>query len=168
MGSSGVKKDAFAIQGQNGAQNLSAYNTVNPVYSAFAQGNQGMTQSQVANANTSLQQSQGGTQAGAVGEGNLQAARTGNIGGYSAAVDDAARSGGVTSSQGSLNVQNENAQMAHQNQLTGLQGEQQLFNTTDQAQLGALNAANNVQSPFWQKLLMQGVQSAGQVAAAGG
>ena len=163
---SGVKSDALAVQGQNNAQSLGAYGTVNPVYSAFAQGNVGYTPQQMANANTSIQQSTGGNQAGAVGAGNLAAARTGNIGGYGAAIDDASRMAGVTGANDSLKVQMDSDQLAHQNQMIGLQGEQNIYDTSDRNQISALDAANGAAKPFWQQLLTQGISSAGQAGAA--
>ncbi len=59
-------------------------------------------------ANTADQQSIGGATAGALGLGNLEAARTGNAGGFQPAEDEAVRSGERTLSENALGVQ-ENA-----------------------------------------------------------
>ncbi|HJS97857.1 MAG TPA: hypothetical protein VJ756_02110 [Terriglobales bacterium] len=79
--------------------------------------------------NTANQQSIGGSEAGAVGQGNLTAARTRNAAGFAPALDEAMRSGGRQLSQTAADVQTQNALVKQQQQqdaikaLSGLYGE---------------------------------------------
>jgi hypothetical protein len=63
---------------------------------------------------TASNQSLGGAVGGAVGQGNLQAARTRNGAGYATALDDAVRSAGRQQSQNTLGVQEDSAKLAQQ------------------------------------------------------
>jgi hypothetical protein len=166
MSSSGVKSDALANYGTNSSTAAGALSTINPIYSQMAQGNMGLTPRQKSDALTASSGSLGGGVAGAVGEGGLLAARTGNAGGATAALDDAARTAGVTQSQNALGVQNQSDAIARQNQQTGLSGLNSIYSGSNQQADASLNTANNVPQSFWQKLALQGVQSAGQVGAA--
>jgi hypothetical protein len=67
---------------------------------------------------TASNQSLGGAVGGAVGQGNLDAARTGNAGGYATALDDSVRNAGRTQSQNALGVQEDSAKLAQQQQET--------------------------------------------------
>jgi len=81
--SQGIQKNA----GQNAGD---LYGQLFPTYAAEAAGKP--TAGTIA-ANTAAQQSVGGAQAGALGRGELEAARTGNSGANSVALDDSVRSG---------------------------------------------------------------------------
>ncbi len=102
----------------------------------------GMSPTELSDARTAGEQSVGGSVAGAVGQGNLQAARTGNAGGYAAALDQAHRTGIAQNSQNALNVQNANTGIKLAQQQSGLQGMQVLQSGAEQGQLGAMG--NNV------------------------
>jgi hypothetical protein len=166
MSGSGVKTDALANYGTNSNNAAGALNTINPIYSSMATNPQGLTPIQKANALTASSQSAGGGVASAVGQGGLLAARTGNAGGATAALDDAARSADVTNSKNALDVQNQSDQLATQNQRIGLAGLNGIYDESNNQANASLNTATNVQPNFWQKLALQGVQSAGQVGAA--
>src|SRR5258708_6753022 len=126
----------------------------------------GYTPIQKANALTASSQSAGGGVASAVGQGGLLAARTGNAGGATAALDDAARSADVTNSKNALDIQNQSDALATQNKRIGLAGLNGIYDQANGQADASLNTANQVQPSFWQKLALQGVQSAGQVGSA--
>lgn len=166
MGTSPVQAPALANYNTNAATAAGALNTINPIYSQMATGTDGLTQQQMGNALTASSQSAGGGMASAVGQGGLLAARTGNAGGAAAAVDDAARTAGVTNSKNALDVQNESDAIARANQSQGLAGMNSIYNDANGQADASLNTANNVAKPFWQTALLQGMQSAGQAAVA--
>jgi hypothetical protein len=166
MGSSGVKKDALALSGTNSNTANSALSTINPIYSQMATGTDGLTAQQKANALTASSESAGGGVASAVGQGGLLAARTGNAGGATAALDDASRMAGVTNSKNALDVQNQSDALARMNQQTGLSGLNGIYAEANGQANANLNTASNVQPGFLQKLALQGAQAAGQVGAA--
>jgi len=70
------------------------------------------------NMTTASNQSLGGAVGGAVGQGDLEAARTHNAGGYASALDDAVRSAGRQQSQNALGVQEDSAKLGAQQQET--------------------------------------------------
>src|SRR5258708_9691735 len=126
----------------------------------------GYTPIQKANALTASSQSAGGGVASAVGQGGLLAARTGNAGGATAALDDAARSADVTNSKNALDVQNQSDQLATQNKRIGLAALNDIYNEANGQADASLNTANQTQPSFWSTLAPQGVQSARQVGSA--
>lgn len=149
---SGVKQDALSNYGTNSTNAAGALSTINPIYSSLAAGTTGYTPTEKANQLTASSQSLGGGVAGAVGQGGLQAARTGNAGGSTAALDDAARTAGVQQGSNALDVQNASDALATQNQRVGLAGESGIYNQANQQADASLNTANNVAPPFWQQL----------------
>ena len=91
-------------------------------------------------------QSLGGTVSGAVGQGNLQAARTRNSAGYAPALDQSARNAGKQQSQNVLNVQQEGQ--------AGLQGLEGMDTSELENMIGGANqATNNMNGPAWQQIL---------------
>jgi hypothetical protein len=79
----------------------------------------GYTQGQINDMTTASNQALGGAVGGAVGQGNLEAARTHNGGGYATALDDAVRTAGRQQSQNVLGVRNDSAKLsAHQNEVS--------------------------------------------------
>lgn len=88
--------------------------------------------------NTASQQSIGGATAGAVGQGNLTAARTRNRGGFTGALDEAVRGGQRQLSENALGIQGENANLKEQQRQTALGSLQQLYGSNVQAQLAAM------------------------------
>jgi hypothetical protein len=122
---------------------------------------------------TSAEQSAGGSNAGAVGQGSLLAARTKNAGTADAAIAKSAEKGAQTLGGENLDIQNENTAVKQKQQQAGLGGLESLYGTTSRNELGGLDASNSALKtaadvqPFWQKLLLQGMQSAGQAAQGG-
>jgi hypothetical protein len=179
MGSSGVKKDALNNSGtadtMAATDNANAgglYSTLAPALTAEATNPQGYSPTDLAAMNTASQESAGGSTAGAVGQGALYAARTGNAGAATDAIDASARGGMQQNAKDALAIQGENADLKEQQRQQGLGGLSSLYSTDLSGAnnaLGTSNSALNVagqQKPFWQSLLQQGVQSGGQVAAA--
>lgn len=167
ISASGVEKNALANSANAVNQSTAAYNTVNPIYSAMATAPQGFTPTQKANMLTASSQSGGGGVASAVGQGGLYAARTGQAGGATAALDDAARSAGVTNSSNALNVQNESDQLATQNQRIGLSGLNGIYNDANSTATNDLNTANSAaQAEAARKMgyIKMGLQTAGAIA----
>jgi hypothetical protein len=121
--------------------------------------------------NTASQQSVGGSTAGAVGEGNLEAARTNNSGGFAPALDEAVRSGQRTLSQNALDIQGENAKLKQSQQQAGLSGLEGLYGNNTNQMIQALGLGNNAtsvgtqagQSGWFQNMtgLMSALQGAG-------
>ena len=78
---------------------------------------------------TGAQQSAGGSQAGAVGQGGLYAARTGNRGGAAAAIADASRGAGQQLSKNLLGIRSGNAALKQHQRDTATSGLEGLYNT---------------------------------------
>ena len=108
--------------------------------------------------NTANQQSGGGSQAAATGEGNLAAARTRNVGGFQPAISEADRQGARQISQNALGIQSANEMQRQRQQQAGLAGLQGLYGTEMNTALGA----GNLQNEF----LGTGVKSATQTTNA--
>ena len=112
------------------------------------------------------QEGVGGANSGIVGQGNLAAARTRNAGGFTRALDEAARQKGRQLSSNAVGIQNEDARVAlarqqdAQHQLSGLYG----TNTSDQLkamglQNEDLNTALNAGKSGWQQNAMGWINS---------
>jgi len=169
----GIEKDSLNTYGNATGQSANAYGTLAPQLNSMVTNPMGYTPTQKANMLTSSSQSIGGSVAGAVGEGNLEAARTNNAGGYSAALDASARQGQVQNSVNALGVQNADAQLAHQNQLFGLHGLDDIYHGANSTALGALgqatNASNNTNANTmgWTKMGLNLLGTPGQFAGVG-
>jgi hypothetical protein len=88
-------------------------------------------------------QTNAGGVASAVGQGGLYAARTGNAGAATAALDDAARNAMVQNSKDNLAVENEDAEIARQNQKLGLAGESGIYEDANRTGADYLNTAGS-------------------------
>lgn len=161
MGSNNVKDKALNNSDVNAANAANALSTINPIYSQMAQGNMGLTDQQKANALTASGQSLGGGVSSAVGQGGLYAARTGNAGAATAALDDAARQAQVQQSQNALDIQNQSDAIARANQAQGLSGLNQIYAESNGQATANLNTANNAQKPWWQTALAGAAGGAG-------
>lgn len=143
MSGSGVEKNALNASANAGQQAQAAYNTVDPIYSEMASGNVGLTPIQKSRMLTASGQSLGGANAGAVGQGALYGARTGNAGAATAAIDDSARSAMEKQSENALDVENKDAQLASQNQRFGLSGISDIYSDANRTGEGYLNTADS-------------------------
>lgn len=129
--------------GQFNAGALDAQNAVVPALKQEITNPQGFSQPGMIAMNTANEQGVGGATAGAVGQGNLEAARTRNAGGFQAANDEAARSGQRQVSQNAVDIQGENEAQRQKNQQAGIAGEENMYNTDTGATLGALGLSNS-------------------------
>lgn len=127
----GYGADASSLSGQ-----------LTPIYTSWATNPHGFTQQEQNDMNTQNMQSSGGSVAGAVGQGNLQAERTGNAGGYQAALRDAARRGIAQNADEALTVKNANTMYKEAQRQAGVAGLTGLRAEDVGAQLGAMG--NNV------------------------
>lgn len=118
-------------------------NTLTPAYQQEITNPQGYSPTTLGAINTASQQSTGGSVAGAVGSGNLIAARNRNAAGFAPAVDKAARDAGKTNSENALGVQIGNANLKQKQTQEGLSGEQGLFNTENNDVLSSLGLQNS-------------------------
>lgn len=130
-----------ALSGGYNAQEGQLYHTLFPTLRQNLVNPQGFGKDLNA-INTANQQSIGGSVAGVVGQGNLQAARTGNAGGFAPALDEAARSGARQMSQNALNVQEQNAYLKNQQQQQAMNALGRLYGENTDATLRALGLSN--------------------------
>lgn len=115
----------------------SLYSNLAPMLTSQAANPQGFNPSDEAAMETGAMQEAGGTQAAAVGQGNLEAARTRNAGGFGQAITDASRGAGEALSRGLLGVRNANATLKQHQRDSALSGLSGLYGTN----VGASNAA---------------------------
>lgn len=158
-----------------GGNASSLYSTLTPQLTNEAANPQGFNPADEAGMQTEAQQTAGGTQSAAVGEGGLQAARTRNAGAPAAAIADASRGAGEQLSKNSLGISNANARLKEgqrQSALTGLQGLTGLETGAQNTALGQVapdvNANTNAANESWdwaKDLLDPALQASGQAAA---
>ena len=165
--------------GQNLSNSLTAnaaniYGGLEPTLQAEASHPSGYTPAQKALQNTAAQQSAGGATAGAVGQGGLYAARSRNAGAAQNAIGAATRSAGSNLSREAVGTETRSADLANENQQRGLGGLASLNSTELGGGLNALGESNqalqgadqsSANNP-WMKLLLQGLQTGGQVGSA--
>jgi hypothetical protein len=177
----GVEQNQLAnsATGQNLSNQLTAnaanvYGGLEPTLAARAAHPVGYTPGEKAAINTSAQQSAGGTNAGAVGGGGLYAARTRNAGAGQSAIGSASRAAGANLSRAATGTEVQSANLGQQNQRGALGGLEGVMGTEQSGGLNALGLSNQALSGAdssaandpWMKLLMQGINSGGQVGAA--
>lgn len=150
MGRGSDTAESSAKQSQSTATGLTnnanaLYSNLSPMLTSEAAHPAGFSPADEAALETGVQDTAGGSEAAAVGQGNLEAARTRNAGGFGQAVSDAARTAGENLSRGLLQVRGANAnlkQQQHENALRGLEG---LYGTNVEGANSALgNVAANV------------------------
>lgn len=105
------------------------YSDIAPTLESTIANPQGFAPTDEAAMETGAQQAAGGTQAGAVGQGGLYAARTGNRGAASKAISDASRGAGEQLSQNLLGIRAANAKLKQQQRNTAISGLEGLYNT---------------------------------------
>jgi len=136
----------------------------------------GFNPTDLARMETGAQQTAGGSQAGAVGQGALLGARTKNPGAAPAAIAQSARQAGQNLSKNALGIQTENAALREKQQQAGLQGLQGLTGLETGAGINALgevapnvNANTNAENASWdwaKDILDPTLQAAGGAAKA--
>lgn len=105
------------------------FSSLGPTLESTLANPQGFSPADEAAMETGAQQSAGGTQAGAVGQGGLLAARTRNAGSTAKAISDASRGAGEQLSQNLLGIRGANAKLKNQQQNTAISGLEGLYNT---------------------------------------
>ena len=178
-GGSGIKSqdlansaagNSISATGRDNAASL--YGTLSPTLTTMATNPQGINPADMAKIQTSNMQTAGGANSGAVGQGSLLSARTKNAGTADSAIAKSGEAASQNLSKANLGAQVENQQVKQNQQREGLGGLQSLYGTNESTALGGLNSSNNALKNasdvknFWQQLLLQGIQSGGDVAAA--
>jgi hypothetical protein len=146
----GVAGQGLANSGtaQNLSNNLTAnaanvYGGLEPELAARAATPTGYTPSQQASMNTAAQQSAGGSNAGAAGQGGLYAARTRNAGAGQAAIGSSTRAAGANLSKAAVGTQVQSANLGQQNQRAALSGMEGLNSTELSGGENALGLSNS-------------------------
>ena len=178
-GHAGVQGDLLSNSGTaNGLQSLYGANaagvnqTLTPALTAEATNPQGYSPTQMAAQTTAAEQTAGGSNAGATGGALLRAARTRNVGAAPAAIDSSNQHASENLSQTNAGIQTKNADLQQRQRQQGISGLESLYGTDVGAQENALGQSDTALKDagsltnFWQQLLMQGVKSGGDVAAA--
>ena len=138
----------------NNAQAL--FSTLAPELEAESAAPSGFSPFDISAMNTSAVQAAGGSAAGAVGQGGLQAARTRNIGGSDAAIAESMRGAGRQLSQGVLGTQIANARLKQSQMEQARNALQGLYSANLGSSVGALgqvasnvNADTNAENASW-------------------
>lgn len=161
MARGSAQADTAATSAQNLSNTYSGnasglFGALAPMLETEAAHPAGMSAPDLAAANTSAQQSAGGSQAGATGQGALLASRTRNAGAGAAAIAKSARTSGEQLSEAGLQTRLKNATLKQQQQQAGMSGLGNLFSENlsggNQA-LGivpqAVNANTNAENASW-------------------
>jgi len=154
---------------------MSLQDTLEPQLQHDIQAPQGYAAGDLNAMNTAAQQGAGGATAGAVGSMGRAAARTRNRGSFTAAADEAARSGQREASQRGVEIQGANANLKAQQRAQALKAEQGLFGSDLSGSLqamglvpGDVNAATHAEGPGlldWITGLSSSAANAGRTAA---
>ncbi len=149
-------KTGLGLSNQLEGNASSAYGTLMPELQAESANPQGFGPTDLAKMNTAAKQTAGGTQAGAVGQGALLAARTKNPGAASAAISESSRTAGEHQSQENLATEMANAKLKEAQRQSGLSGQEELTSLETNAGIGALgqvapnvNANTNAANESW-------------------
>lgn len=105
------------------------YGQLAPTLESTLANPQGFSPADEATMETGAQQSAGGTQASAVGQGGLLAARTRNAGAGAKSISDASRGAGEQLSSNLLGIRGANAKLKQQQQNTAISGLEGLYGT---------------------------------------
>jgi hypothetical protein len=128
--------------GQYGAGAAQIGSSIIPGLEAEARGGQGLTPRQKNDALVAGSQAIGGVNSGITGDANLAAARTRNAGGFTGALDEAARIKGRQQSTNALGVSAEDTALANEKQLAAQKELGGLYGTDTSAQLASMGLAN--------------------------
>jgi hypothetical protein len=175
----GTKKGLFnnsaQAQGEAGLYGTEAQNELGVLQPQLQQdiiNPTGYTPTQMGQMQTAAMQSAGGSNAGVAGGALQRAARTRNAGAGNAVASEAGNQAAQRLSQINAGIQSRSADLAQQKRSSALKAEEGLYGTNVGAGEGALGLSNQALndagnlSNFWQQLMLQGLQSAGDVAAA--
>lgn len=133
---------------------MSLQDTLEPQLEHDIQAPTGFAPGDLAAMNTAAQEGAGGATAGAVGAMGAQAARTRNRGAFTAAADEAARSGQRQAAQSGVAIQGANANLKAEQRASALRAKQGLFGSDLSGSLqamglvpGDINAATHAEGP---------------------
>lgn len=153
------------------------YSQILPQFQQEVNNPQGFSPTDLAKMRTGAEQSTGGAVAGAVGQGELEASRRRNAGGFAPALDEAAREGSQALSQTNLSIDERNALLKEAQRQAGLAGETGLYGTQNEDVLRALGLGTNAvnagtaagQSGWFQNFvgLMNALKPGGSTGAGG-
>lgn len=124
-------QDASGLRGKGD----SSWNAMFPTLQQNATAPEGLNPGQMAKMNTANQQATGGSNAGLVGQGALDAGRTRNPGSMAAGLAQAARTAGANESKNALGIQEYSNNLAQQKQQAALGELGKLYGTN----VGGLN-----------------------------
>jgi hypothetical protein len=182
MGGNAGAENANLMANSKNAQRLSGLyngnasaikNTLSPELQAESATPMGYSPSQMASQTTAAEQTAGGGAAGATGGAMLRAARSGNVGAAQPAISQASRNASQNLSQTNADINTNSANLGAKRQMSAQSGLEDLYGTNVNAGENALNISNTANQdaanikPFWQTMLLQGMQSAGQAAGGG-
>jgi hypothetical protein len=164
--------NSFAKSSINNSNAL--YSSLAPQLQSAAAHPAGYDAQDLASMETGAQQSAGGAEAAAVGQGALLGARTRNKGAAAAAIPEASRAAGQQLSQNTLGIRAANAGLKESQKQHALSGLESLTGIESGASNGALgNVAGNVNADVnaqnaswnWAKYILDpAMQAAGQAA----
>jgi len=135
---SNLQQTAGTDAAQSNASAAGVNATLSPFLTSELQHPQGFSQGAQTSMLSAAEGGAGGATAGLTGQANLQAARTRNAGGFSSALDAAARSRQQASAGASENIAGQNAQLQNSQQQAAAQGLQGLYGTDSGNALKAL------------------------------
>lgn len=145
----GANKQLLANAGVGQQQNkaindeaTATYGQLDPMLLESARNPQGYGNEDLASMRTGSEQSLGGSVSGISGEGNLQAARTRNRGGFQGALGEGARSAQRTLSQNAVGIAKANADLKQQESEQAIQQIMQLYGIDRATALNYLNSSN--------------------------
>lgn len=147
---------ANAAAGDFGSRGGAAWNALFPALNQEVNNPQGLSPQEKATMNTASSQSLGGSQAGAVGQGNLMAGRTHNPASAGAALDASAGGAQRQQSQNALGVEEFSTNLAQQKQQTALKELGALYGTNTQGLNEALSNANTALGTYEKAKASQG------------
>jgi hypothetical protein len=133
---------AGSTAGNLASQAQSAYSALEPGLARDANNPMGLTPTQRNQYNVSAREAIGGVNSGLTGEANLASARTRNAGGFSAALDEAARQKMRSQATATQQVNNLDTQLALQKQQEARRQLQGLYGTNTSGMLSAMGLQN--------------------------
>jgi hypothetical protein len=135
---SNLQQTAGTDAAQSNASAAGVNANLNPFLTSELTHPQGYSQGAMTSMLSAAEGGAGGATSGLAGQANLQAARTRNSGGFSSALDAAARSRQQASAGASENIAGQNAQLQNSQQQSAAQGLQGLYGTDSGNALKAL------------------------------
>jgi hypothetical protein len=171
----GAATAAQNLSNQYAGNAQSGFNTLMPELQTEAAHPAGFNPVDLARMNTGAQQTAGGSNAGAVGQGALLGARTKNPGAAPAAIAESTRESGQQLSKNALGIQTANARLREEQRQEGMKGLQGLTGLETGAGINALgevapnvNADVNAKNASWdwaKYILDPTLQAAGGAAS---